>query len=120
MPGTSTWAKAACINGKTAAVGTIESPELAGGCGQLSFNYGLAFKESEIKFKIEVIQGGTVVKTLTVEKSSVTQKAMLSYTADINVAGTFKLKFTNLCPSNNASSNKDRVSIWNLTWTACK
>ena len=120
VPGTSTWAKAACINGKTAAVGTIESPELAGGCGQLSFNYGLAFKESEIKFKIEVIQGGTVVKTLTVEKSSVTQKAMLSYTADINVAGTFKLKFTNLCPSNNASSNKDRVSIWNLTWTACK
>jgi hypothetical protein len=46
------------------------------------------------------------------------QKTMYEGSIEVNVSGTFKLKFTNLCPSNNSSSNKDRVSIWNLTWTS--
>ncbi len=119
VEGTSTWAKAACMNGKTAAVGSIESPELSGGCGKLTFNYANIFTESKgVNFKIEVIQGGSVVKTITVDEDSVTKMTAYTYTADINVSGSFKLKFTNLCPSNNSSSNKDRVSIWNLVWTA--
>ena len=120
IPGTSTWAKAACMNGKTSGVGTIESPELTGGCGKLTFKYANIFTESKgVKFKIEVIQNGSAVKTITVEEKNVTKMTAYDYSADINVSGAFKLKFTNLCPSNNSSSNKDRVSIWNLEWTGC-
>lgn len=119
VEGTSTWAKAACMNGKKSAAGTIESPELSGGCGKLTFNYANIFTESNgVDFKIDVIQGGSVVKTLNINEDNVTKMTAYTYTADINVSGSFKLKFTNLCPSNNSSSNKDRVSIWNLVWTA--
>ena len=120
VPGTDTWAKAVCINGKTSASGVLESPELAGGCGVLSFNYGNMFSEANgVSFKVEVIQNGSVVKELTFTKdsASVPQKTKLEGSLEVNVSGTFKLKFTNLCPTN-STSNKDRVSIWNLTWTS--
>jgi hypothetical protein len=73
-----------------------------------------------ISFQIDVIQNDEVVKTLTVTKGAaeVTQKVPIEHSVDVNVSGTFSLKFTNLCPSNSTSSNKDRVSIWNLTWTS--
>ena len=120
MPGTDTWAKAVCINGKTSASGVLESPELTGGCGVLSFNYGNMFSEANgVSFKVEVIQNGSVVKELTFTKdnASVPQKTKLEGSLDVNVSGTFKLKFTNMSPTN-STKNKDRVSIWNLTWTS--
>lgn len=119
VAGTNTWAKAACMNGKTTAVGTIESPELSGGCGTLSFNYANIFTEANgVNFQIEVIQNGATVKTITVDEDSVTKMTELSYSTEVNVSGSFKLKFTNLSPTNNSTSNKDRVSIWNLEWTS--
>ena len=120
VPGTDTWAKAVCINGKTSASGVLESPELTGGCGVLSFNYGNMFSEANgVSFKVEVIQNGSVVKELTFTKdnASVPQKTKLEGSLDVNVSGTFKLKFTNMSPTN-STKNKDRVSIWNLTWTS--
>ena len=120
VPGTDTYAKAVCINGKTSASGVLESPELTGGCGVLSFNYGNMFSEANgVSFKVEVIQNGSVVKELTFTKdsASVPQKTKLEGSLDVNVSGTFKLKFTNMSPTN-STSNKDRVSIWNLTWTS--
>ena len=120
VPGTDTWAKAVCINGKTTASGVLESPEIAGGCGTLSFNYGNMFSEKNgVSFQVEVIQNDEVVKTLTFTKdnASVPQKTKLEGSLEVNVSGTFKLKFTNLSPSA-STSNKDRVSIWNLTWTS--
>ena len=120
VPGTDTWAKAVCINGKTSASGVLESPELTGGCGVLSFNYGNMFLEANgVSFKVEVIQNGSVVKELTFTKdnASVPQKTKLEGSLDVNVSGTFKLKFTNMSPTN-STKNKDRVSIWNLTWTS--
>ena len=120
VPGTDTWAKAVCINGKTSASGVLESPEITGGCGVLSFNYGRMFTDNNgVSFKVEVIQSGSTVKTLTFTKdgASVPLKTKLAGSIEVNVSGNFKLKFTNLCPSN-STSNKDRVSIWNLTWTS--
>ena len=120
VPGTDTYAKAVCLNGKTTAVGVLESPEITGGCGVLSFNYGRMFTDNNgVSFKVEVIQSGSTVKTLTFTKdgASVPQKTKLEGSIEVNVSGNFKLKFTNLCPSN-STSNKDRVSIWNLTWTS--
>ena len=120
VPGTDTWAKAVCINGKTSASGVLESPELTGGCGVLSFNYGNMFSESKgVSFKVEVIQNGAVVKevSFTKDNASVPKLTKLEGSLDINVSGTFKLRFTNNSPTN-STSNKDRVSIWNLTWTS--
>ena len=119
VAGTDTWAKAACMNGKTSASGTIESPELSGGCGTLSFDYANIFSETNgVNFKIEVIQNGAVVKTIEVDEDSITKMTKYTFTEEVNVSGSFKLKFTNLCPTNDSSKNKDRVSIWNLVWTS--
>jgi hypothetical protein len=118
VAGTDTWAKAACMNGKTTAVGTIESPEIAGGCGTLSFDYANIFTEANgVNFQIEVIQNGSVVKTIVVDEDNITKMTKYVFSQDVNVSGSFKLKFTNLCPSQN-TGNKDRVSIWNLVWTS--
>ena len=117
---TDTWAKAACMNGKTSAVGTIESPEIAGGCGKLEFDFAHIFSDKNgMDFDIEVIQNGAVVKTINVKKTSSEAAKMtkLHFSEEVNVSGTFKLKFTNNCPSA-TDGNKDRVSIWNLTWTS--
>ena len=117
---TDTWAKAACMNGKTSAVGTIESPEIAGGCGTLEFDFAHIFSDKNgMDFNIDVIQNDAVVKTINVKKTSSEAAKMtkLHFSEEVNVSGTFKLKFTNNSPSA-TDGNKDRVSIWNLTWTS--
>lgn len=109
--------KAFCMNGKTSAVGTIASPLLSGGCGTLTFNYAYFYSESNgVKFKVEVIQNDEVVKTITVDNASLVQNDVVLFSEDVNVAGEFKLLFTNLSPSA-ANKNKDRYAIWNIAWT---
>ena len=113
---TSTYAKALCMNGKTSAVGTITSPTLKGGCGTLSFDYTLVFSDNKVKFRVDILQGGSVVKTFTVDHSSFTKFDVKKATYDVNVAGDFTVKFTNLSPSS-STSNKDRTAVWNIEWT---
>lgn len=109
--------KAFCMNGKTSAKGTIESPTLTDGCGTLTFNYTYPFSESKAaKIKVEVIQNGATVKEFTVTGPNATKFAVHEETLAINVSGDFKIKFSNLSPSN-SSSNKDRTAIWNIEWT---
>ena len=110
--------RALCMNGKKSNVGTITSPTLTTGCGTLKFNYGLPFSDTKIKFRVDIKQNGAVVKTFTVDKTSATKFAVYSHKEEaVNVAGDFQIVFTNLCPSNNGSSNKDRTAIWNVKWT---
>ena len=111
--------RAFCMNGKTSAVGTITSPTLNTGCGTLSFNYGLPFSDNKIKFRVDIMQDGAVVKTFTVDKSSATKLTKYSHEEVINVTGDFQIVFTNLCPSNSSSSNNDRTAIWDVEWTGC-
>ena len=109
---------AACINGKTAAVGTITSPTISGGIGKINLKYCVPYTESKgVKFKIDILQGGNVVKTLTVENSSAAKLTAYDYSADVNVSGDFQIVITNLSPSSVADSNKDRYAIWALNWT---
>ena len=111
---------AACMNGKTDKVGKITSPTISGGIGKLTFKYGFAYTESSgISFKVEIMQNGSAVKTLNVTKSASECAKLTAYdfSADVDVAGDFQIVFTNLCPSNNASQNKDRYAVWNVNWT---
>ena len=117
--GTNSNTRALCMNGKTSAVGTITSPTLTTGCGTLKFNYGLPFSDSKIKFRVDIKQNGTVVKTFTVNPSSVSKLTKYSHEEVINVAGDFQIVFTNLSPSS-STSNKDRTAIWDVEWTGYK
>ena len=108
--------RALCMNGKTSAVGSITSPTINTGCGTLKFNYGLPFSDTKIKFRVDIMQDGAVVKTFTIDKSSATKLTLYSHEEVINVAGDFQIVFTNLAPSN-STSNKDRTAIWDVEWT---
>ena len=112
---TTEYAKAPTINGGTSSVGTIVSPTLTGGMKKLSFNYGYAYSGKNLSFRVDVKQNGSVVKTWTVTNSNMTQKQAYTFEQDCAITGDFTIEITNLCPSN-GTGNKDRVSIWNLTW----
>ena len=109
------------INGKTTAVGMITSPTLNNGISSLTFNYANTFKEDNgVSIKIEIKQGEIVAKEYTITKANenVAQNTVYTETIEnINVEGNFQIVITNLSPSQNNSSNKDRVSIGKLCWT---
>ena len=110
--------RAFTMNGKTSAKGQITSPTLTTGCGTLSLKYGHAFSESNgVDFTVTIKQNGTAVQTYKVDVNSITQKKAYTWEQDVNVAGDFVIEITNNSPSNNSSSNKDRVSIWDIEWT---
>lgn len=116
--GSTNTTRAFTMNGKTSAKGKITSPTLATGCGKLSLKYGHAFSESNgVDFTITIKQNGTAVQTYKVDVNSITQKKAYTWEQDVNVAGDFVIEITNNSPSNNSSSNKDRVSIWDIEWT---
>ena len=105
------------LNGKVGSAGTLTSPTLTGGIGTLTFNYGFAFSESQCSFTINVKDtAGNIIKTDTVDLSSVSQKTPYNYSLDVNFSGSFIIEIVNNCKSE-ATGNKDRVSIWNLTWS---
>ena len=114
---TTEYAKAPTLNGKTTAVGTLVSPVLHGGMNRLCFNYGAAFTDNVLSFRVDVKQNGEVVKTWTVTNENVTKHEVYPFDEVCSIDGDFTIEFTNLCPSN-ATSNKNRVSIWNITWSA--
>ena len=106
------------MNGKTSAVGSIESPVITTGCGTLKFNYAHGYKESNgFDFNVQIIQNGEIVNTFNVKNTSTTQNKMYQFEENINLSGEFSIKFTNNSPSKNSSSNKDRYTIWDVEWT---
>ena len=109
------YAVAPTLNGKTTAVGTLVSPVLHGGMTRLRFNYGAAFTDAVLSFRVDVKQGGEVVKTWTITNDNVTKWEVYPFDEACSIDGDFTIEFTNLSPSN-STSNKDRVSIWNITW----
>lgn len=116
MTGSETkFAMAPTLNGKTTAVGTIKSPTLSGGMKKLSFNYGAAFSDKSLAFRIDVKQNGNVVKSWTVNRTDITSKTAYTFEQTCDINGDFTIEITNLCPSA-STGNKDRVSIWNLVW----
>lgn len=103
------------LNGKTSAPGELLSPVITGGIKKLTFNYGLAYSDTKCRFTVQILQGGNVVAEKVIEPASVTTKTAYDFALDLNVSGSFQIKIVNNCPSG-ADANKDRVSIWNLTW----
>ena len=114
---TTEYAMACNLNGKNSAVGKLVSPVLEGGLGKLTFNYGVAYTESNgVSFRVDIKQGGAVVKSFTVTKADAVKYTAYEFSEEVNLKGEFTIEVTNLSPSN-STSNKDRVAIWNMTWT---
>ncbi|MCM1348061.1 MAG: DUF6359 domain-containing protein [Firmicutes bacterium] len=110
--------RAACLNGKVGAEGTLTSPLIAGGIKTLSLKYGFAFTETKCKFTINIKQNGSVVATKSVTLDTITKLTAFDFSwTDINVSGDFVIEIVNDAYSQTASGNKDRVSIWNISWT---
>ena len=106
------------MNGKTTAVGSLTSPTLGGGIGTLTFNYGYAYSEKNgVSLTVNIIQNDETVKTETVVNSSALQHtAYEAILENINITGDFVIQIVNNSPTN-STSNKDRFSVWNISWT---
>ena len=107
------------LNGKTSAKGVLTSPTLSGTLYSISFGYANVFGESNgVDITINVKVDGAVVATKRLDNNSVTQYTAysLEWTLDTPVDGPFTIEITNNSPSN-STSNKDRVVIYNLSWT---
>ena len=117
MIGSSADIHAVCLNGKKSTPGSLVSPTLTGGIKTLSFKYGFAFSDKQAKFTINIKQNGSVVKTQTVDLSSVEKGKAVDFSMDCNVTGSFVIEIVNDCKTG-TDKNVDRVSIWNITWSS--
>lgn len=108
------------MNGKTTAVGSISSPLIAGGMGELSFNYCYPNNETNgIDFTVTVYAEGEVFTSWTVSKAADECEKAVAYTETKTIncyADDIQVVFTNNSPTQ-ATTNKDRYAIWNVAWT---
>lgn len=107
---------AVCLNGKSTAIGTLTSPTLAGGIGTLSFDYCQPFSDTKCSFTVNIKQNGAVVASDVVTNDGMTKLTKYSYSHAFNVKGSYVIEIVNNAPSA-STSNKDRVAIWNMSWT---
>ncbi len=91
--------------------GRIESPELHGGCGSLTFRYGVTEQDKTVDFTVEIAQNGTVAKSQRVRKS-VKQWEQNVFSADMQVAGDFRIVIRN-----NAASTAEYTTVFQIAWT---
>ena len=108
------------LDGSAAKLGILKSCLLTGGVKSVSFNYGYAFNESNgVSVKINILdKDGNVVATADCVDTTLAKGDIgtFTWTLDAAVSGEFYLEIVNNCPSGAASGNKDRYSLWNLTW----
>ena len=109
--------KAITLNGRTSAPGKLTSAKLTGGIKSLSFKYGFPFGDTQFKLTINIKQGDKVVATTTLEKTGLTKETVydFTWTLETPVEGEFTIEIVNECLSQQ-DKNKDRLSIWNITW----
>lgn len=107
---------AVCLNGKTTACGTLTSPTISGGLGTLTFDYCQPFSDTKCKLTVNIKQNGSVVASDVLENNGMTKLTKYTYTHAFNISGDFVIEIVNAAPSA-STNNKDRVAVWNLTWT---
>lgn len=105
------------LNGKSSAPGKLVSPVLTNGIGTLTFDYGFAFADKQVKLNIQILDAeGNEVASDILEKTDLTKQTAYNYSHEFNKIGDFKIVITNECLTG-TDKNVDRVSIWHLTWT---
>ncbi|MDE7375217.1 MAG: hypothetical protein K2N16_00030 [Muribaculaceae bacterium] len=105
-----------CLNGTPARPGKLTSPVLAGGLKKLTFKYGFPYNETHVKFTVNILQGGQVVASDTVDVTSPTKATPFEYAHDFAITGDFTIEIVNDLATQSTSNNKDRLAIWDLSW----
>ena len=111
---------AACMTGNKNNPGSIVSPKIPGGFSEMKFKYAIPYTDSKIQFKVTlyaVSSGGSLVKMLeeTVTEDAPVKSNVYEYTFSGGTGTDVIVQFDNLCPSG-ATTNKDRVAIWDVKW----
>lgn len=117
--------KVPILCGLTDEAGELYSPELEGGCGQLTINYGSLATDVQnvgFGFKVTVSNGTDTPVTFDVVKqeSEVERYTEYTETKDINLSGSFTITVTNLCSFPHSTTRqklKDAVGITSIEWT---
>ena len=114
--------KAVCLLGKTSAVGTLTSPTLTGGVSKITMEYTKMFTDTKLGFTVKVTDlatGEVYTKSVSVDlpKDEKYQVYTFEFVLDTPITGDFTIEVVNDCPSQ-LDSNKDRVTILDLSWYA--
>ena len=113
--------KAPCMNGKTSAPGKITSPTLTGGISKLTMVYTKMFTDTKLSVTItitDIATGATythVVENLSLNKDEKYVEYTAEWVLDTAITGDFTIEIVNNCPSK-STSNKDRITILDLSW----
>ena len=113
--------KAVCMNGKVGAAGSITSPTLTGGISKLTVNYTKMFTDTKLSATVtltDLATGTTYTHTIYKEEAKDTKYVVYTdeWVLDTPITGDFTIAMVNDCPSNNSSSNKDRMTILSIVW----
>ena len=118
--------RALTLNGKKSAPGKVLSPVLTGGIKKLTFNYCQLFTDTAFEAEVNIKDAnGNVVATKTLAFTSagtVADKYIVYefvFELETPVTGEFQIEIINKCPSQ-VDKNKDRLSIWNLSWESAE
>lgn len=110
--------------GITDQAGSLFSPELDGGCGELTIRYGSTASASQnVGFGFRVtISNGTETKEYDIIKTAneVEQYNVYESIENVNISGDFTITLTNLCTSPHSTTSlklKDSVGILSVEWT---
>lgn len=117
--------KVPILCGLTDQAGELYSPELEGGCGQLTIRFGSLASVTQnvgFGFRVTVSNGTDSPVTFDVVKQAEDIERYTEYeeTQDINLSGTFTITVTNLCsfPHSIARQKlKDAVGITAIEWS---
>ncbi len=92
--------------------GRIESPELHGGCGTLTFRYGVTEANKIVDFTVEIVRNGTRVKSWQVRKT-VKQCEPNDFSVDVQHSGDFRIVIRNNFSSNGA----EYTTVFQIAWS---
>ncbi len=94
--------------------GRIESPELHGGCGTLTFRYGVTEANKIVDFTVEIVRNGIRVKSWQVRKTvNVKQYEPNVFSVDVQHSGDFRIVIRNNFSSNGA----EYTTVFRIAWS---
>lgn len=104
------------LNGRIGGLGSLVSPVLSDGISRLEFSYGFPFEERRAGFTVNIRRDGAVVLSTSVTVDNIQSRHAYGFSWDVECQGDFVIEILNngLTAS---SGDKDRLAVWNLTWT---
>ena len=109
------------INGKVGANGVITSAKFNGTVETVKFSYGFPFSDTKVKLTVAIVDAeGNVLVSNVLERTDLVKDKAYEYVWNLTeaeqalVTGDCRLVITNECLSNNSSSNKDRLMVYDI------